>query len=101
MRAPQFRQNLVSSAVVTGAGDGPLACPSAAVPPFLLPFLRRTKKTTPIIMISPIITIKENAVTERPNMLIDVDAAVVVIVSFEDSEVVICEVVVCGFVGTV
>ncbi len=52
-------------------------------------------------MISPIITIKENAVTERPNMLIDVDAAVVVIVSFEDSEVVICEVVVCGFVGTV
>ena len=100
MGAPQFAQNLVSSAVGTGGGDGSLASPSAAVPPFLLPFLRRTK-TTPIIMI-PIIRIKENSVTERPSMLIDVDAAAVVIVSLEDSEVVVCGViVVCGFVGRV
>ena len=75
MRTPQVVQNLVPSAVGTGAGEGLLASPSDAVPPVLLPFLRlrRTTKT-----ISPIIPIKGNAMITYANadMIIDVDADV-------------------------
>lgn len=81
MRAPQAVQNLVPS--VVGAGEGLLASPSAAVPPVLLLFLRLRRTTK---MISPMITMKGNAIIERPSMSIGVDSDVDSVVADVDSE---------------